>query len=112
MGSLRTPWVGVRMSTRTTTPPTGASRAVRSGKVAHSVGESIQGMVHTNGIEPSRAFLKRGRHLPLMCDGHLRRYVNEFSGRCNTVGQSTMAKVERVVAGMAGRRLTYRQLIC
>ena len=53
--------------------------------VKHSVGEYVDGMAHTNGIESFWSMLKRGYHgtYHKMSEKHLGRYVNEFSGRHN-----------------------------
>ncbi len=53
--------------------------------VKHSVGEYVNGMAHTNGIESFWALLKRGYHGTYhhMSEKHLDRYVTEFAGRHN-----------------------------
>ena len=53
--------------------------------VKHSVGEYVDGMAHTNGIESFWAMLKRGYHgtYHKMSAKHLDRYVNVFAGRHN-----------------------------
>ncbi len=42
---------------------------------------------------------------------HLQRYVNELCWRQNTRGMSTLERMGDIVAGMAGKRLLYRDLI-
>ena len=79
--------------------------------VAHSVGEYVRGMAHTNGIESFWALLKRGyigvfHH---MSGKHLHRYVNEFAGRHN-MGQDTLTCLDRLAVSMVGKRLSYKDL--
>ena len=80
--------------------------------VRHSVGEYVDGQVHTNGIESFWSMLKRGYHgtYHKMSPKHLQRYVNEFAGRHNIRPLDTIDQMEHVVAGMVGRRLLYRDL--
>ena len=42
---------------------------------------------------------------------HLQRYVVEFAGRHNIRELDTLEQMQHVVAGMAGTRLMYRELI-
>ena len=42
---------------------------------------------------------------------HLHRYINEFAGKHNVRELDTMAQMQEIARGMAGRRLTYRALI-
>jgi hypothetical protein len=42
---------------------------------------------------------------------HLHRYVNEFAFRHNTAQEGTMHFIEKTVARMGGKRLTYKGLI-
>ena len=53
--------------------------------VKHSVGEYVNGMAHTNGVESFWSMLKRGYHGTYhhMSAKHLNRYVGEFAGRHN-----------------------------
>ena len=80
--------------------------------VAHSVGEYVRGMAHTNGIESFWALLKRG-YIGVyhwMSMKHLHRYVNEFAYR-QSVGQGNdLFTLGQTLDGMVGRRLTYREL--
>ena len=78
----------------------------------HSVGEYVNGMAHTNGIESFWALLKRGYHGTYhhMSEKHLQRYVNEFSGRHGVRAQDTIDQMSDVVVGMVGKRLRYADL--
>ena len=81
--------------------------------VKHSVGEYVDGMAHTNGIESFWSMLKRGYHgvYHQMSPKHLQRYVNEFAGRHNLRELDTIDQMRHVVAGMIGKRLMYRELV-
>ena len=81
--------------------------------VKHSVGEYVDGMAHTNGIESFWAMLKRGYHgtYHRMSAKHLGRYVNEFAGRHNIRCDDTREQMAAVAAGVVGRRLMYRDLV-
>ena len=82
------------------------------GTVKHSVGEYVDGMAHTNGVESFWALLKRGYHGTYhhMSVKHLQRYVNEFAGRFGTRDWDTLDQMEEIVRGMVGKRLRYRDL--
>ena len=62
--------------------------------VKHGVGEYVDGMAHTQGIESHWAMLKRGYHgvYHKMSAKHLQRYVNEFAGRHNSRSQDTQPR--------------------
>ena len=83
--------------------------------VNHSAGEYVRDSVTTNGIESVFAVLKRGligvyHHAS---QKHLGRYVDEFSFRLNegNVKNHTLIRLDSFVAGVAGKRLTYKALI-
>jgi transposase-like protein len=83
--------------------------------VNHSAGEYVRDDVTTNGIESVFAVLKRGiigvyHHTS---QKHLGRYVDEFSFRLNegNVKNHTLTRLDSFVAGVAGKRLTYKALI-
>ena len=81
--------------------------------VRHSVKEYVRGQVHTNGIESFWSMLKRGfvGTYHKMSPKHLHRYVNEFAGRHNDREFDTTNQMGNLVRGMAGKQLTYEQLI-
>lgn len=81
-------------------------------RVHHSSGEYARGADHTNGIESFWALLKRGHYgiYHYMSPKHLHRYVNEFAFRQNTAQDGTMRFIEKTIARMAGKRLTYQGL--
>ena len=70
-------------------------------------------MAHTNGIESFWSMLKRAHKgtFHKMSAKHMQRYVNEFAGRHNVRERDTVDQMEAMVAGMAGKRLRYRELI-
>ena len=83
--------------------------------VRHSAGEYVKNMASTNGIESFWSVLKRGLHgtYHQVSVKHLGRYVAEFSFRMNegNVRIHTMKRLESVVKGAVGKRLTYKQLV-
>ena len=81
--------------------------------VKHSVGEYVDGMAHTNGIESFWALMKRGYHgtYHRMSAKHLDRYVQEFAGRHNLRDEDTTVQMSEVARGMGGKRLRYSDLI-
>ena len=80
--------------------------------VKHSVKEFVNGQAHTNGIESFWAMLKRGYHgtYHQMSEKHLDRYINEFSGCHNHRPLDTEDQLTALAKGMAGKRLSYREL--
>jgi transposase-like protein len=83
--------------------------------VNHSQGEFSRDGVTTNSIESVFAVLKRGiigvyHHTSRK---HLGRYVDEFSFRLNegNVKKHTLTRLDSFVAAVAGKRLTYKELI-
>ena len=77
------------------------------------MGEYVDGMAHTNGIESFWAMLKRGYHgtFHQISPEHLDRYVNEFAGRHNVRVKDTAVQMAAMVQGMTGKPLKYRDLI-
>jgi len=103
----------------------GAYKAVkgyRHSTVNHGADQYVNGDVHTNSIESVWAVLKRGYYgiFHQWSEKHTPRYIDEFSFRLNTrtlpaldvKEESCGINVVRLlVAGMEGRRLTYKGLI-
>ena len=81
--------------------------------VRHSVGEYVDGMAHTNGIESFWSMLKRAHKgvYHKISAKHLQRYVDEFSGRHGIRELGTLDQMQSVVAGMVGKRLMYQDLV-
>ena len=81
--------------------------------VRHSVGEYVRGMAHTNGIESFWSMLKRAHKgvYPHFSVKHLQRYVDEFAGRHGVRELDTINQMEAVASRMAGRQLSYQELI-
>ena len=81
--------------------------------VNHSIGEYVDGMAHTNGIESFWAMLKRAHKgvYHKMSKKHLHRYINEFAGCHNVRPLDTIAQMSLLALGMAGKRLRYQDLI-
>ena len=82
-------------------------------RVNHSAGEYVRGEVHTQGIESFWAMLKRAHKgtFHKISPKHMDRYITEFSGRHNGRCLDTMDAMREMLAGMAGRRLRYWELI-
>ena len=85
---------------------------MRHTAVKHSVGEYVDGMAHTNGIESFWAMLKRGYvgTYHQMSVKHLHRYICEFAGRHNVRRLDTAEQMGRLAQGMSGKRLRYADL--
>ena len=75
--------------------------------VRHSVGEYVDGMAHTNGIESFWSMLKRAHKgvYHKMSAKHLQRYVDEFAGRHSIRERDTIDQMVAIVIGMIGKRL-------
>ncbi len=90
--------------------------------VNHGAGEYVNGVAHTNSVESFWALFKRGYHGTFhhLSVKHLQRYVDEFVFRLNTKDLPAFDKngdgscginfIRALVAGMEGRRLTYKNL--
>ena len=81
--------------------------------IRHSLGEYVDGDVHTNGIESLWAMMKRGitgtyHHIS---PKHTERYAVEFAGRHNNRPLDTIDQMAEMVRGVEGRRLKYVDLI-
>ena len=81
--------------------------------VRHSVGQYVDGMASTNGIESFWAMMKRGftGTYHQMSPKHLDRYVQEFEGRHNARPMDTADQMAAMVRGSDGKRLQYQELI-
>ena len=81
--------------------------------VKHSVGEYVDGMAHTNGIESFWSMLKRAHKgtFHKISPKHLQRYVSEFSGKHNIRDSGTIVQMRDTVARLVGRNLLYRDLV-
>ena len=81
--------------------------------VKHSISEYVRGQAHTNGIESFWAMLKRGYHGTYhhMSPKHLQRYVNEFAGRQGVRELGTDEQMGMLARRMAGKRLSYKDLV-
>lgn len=81
--------------------------------VNHRAGEYVKGEAHTNSIESFWAIVKRahyGTHHH-WSRKHTSRYMDEFSFKANTAKRSFFDGVgPAFVAGMEGKRLTYKRL--
>src|SRR5439155_7384578 len=85
------------------------------GTVNHSIEEYVRGgFWHTNTVEGYFSILKRGitgtyHHVSQQ---HLKRYLAEFDYRYNErsgLGVSDSERMAKSVAGIVGKRLTYRR---
>ncbi len=83
------------------------------GTVRHSVGEYVDGKIHTNSIESLWSMLKRAHKgvYHKLSPKHLQRYVDEFAGRQNIREFDTIDQMTVVSAWLVGKRLRYRELI-
>ena len=83
--------------------------------INHSVAQFVDGLASTNGIESIWALLKRGYQgvFHHFTDKHIKRYVDEFIFRLNqgNVKIHTWDRIDSMIMGGIGRRLTYKQLI-
>ena len=85
----------------------------RHESVRHSTGEYVREMAHTNGMESFWATLKRAHKgvYHKISPKHLDRYVRQFAGKHNSRNTDTITQMGGVIAGMVGKRLTYRDMI-
>jgi transposase-like protein len=82
--------------------------------VNHSIKEYVRDEAYTNTIEGCFSILKRGIYgvYQHVSEAHLKRYLAEFSFRYSyriKTGYDDMARFERALAGIVGKRLTYRK---
>ena len=92
---------------------TGLRRDFDHEAVNHSVGEYVDGMAHTNGMESFWSMLKRAHKgtFHKISPKHLERYVDEFAGKHNIRDSGTLAQMRDTVARLVGRNLLHRDLI-
>jgi transposase-like protein len=81
--------------------------------VKHSAKEYVRGDVHTNTIEGVFSIFKRGMqgNYQHCKEKHLHRYLAEFDFRYNNrigLGVNDIARADRALKGIVGKRLTYR----
>ncbi|MEO8853163.1 MAG: IS1595 family transposase [Ginsengibacter sp.] len=81
--------------------------------VNHSAKQFVNGMAHINGVENFWSHLKRGIDgiYHQISKDHLQSYVDEFLLRFNTRKFTTQNRFDLVLAGVTGKRLTYKKLI-
>ncbi len=81
--------------------------------VSHGLGEWVNEQAHINGVESFWAMFKKGFHgtYHRMSHKHLQKYVDEFSGRHNIRPLDTIDQMEKMVNGMDGKRLKYKDLV-
>jgi IS1 family transposase len=80
--------------------------------VNHGAKQYVKGKVHTNTIEGSWSqlsdIINTYRHIDRR---HAQRYINEFAFRYNTRNYSDWERFELMLSLVAGKRLTYKELI-
>ena len=76
------------------------------------MGEYVNGMIHTNGLESFWSMLKRGHYgvYHKMSKKHLNRYVAEFAGRHNARELDTEVQMGLLMRNGKGKQLRYREL--
>ena len=81
--------------------------------VKHGALQFVKGKAHVNGIEGFWAMLKRGYHgtYHFMSPKHLGRYATEFAGRHNQRPLDTLDQVKKMMKGLVGKTLRYRELV-
>lgn len=81
--------------------------------VDHHIGQYVNGLIYTNGIENFWSLLKRGikgTYIHIASE-HLSRYIDERAFTFNFRKESDFGRFTTVLGQVAGRRLTYNQLI-
>jgi transposase-like protein len=81
--------------------------------VNHSKGQYVYGDIHTNVVEGYFSIFKRGmKGIYQHCsEKHLHRYLAEFDFRYSerlALGTDDVARAEKILKGVTGKRLTYR----
>ena len=89
--------------------------AYNHGTVRHSAKEYVNSMAHTNGIKSVWTVLKRGYNgvYHNWSIKHIARYINEFTFRLNygSCKRHTLDRLDSLILGAIGKRLTYEDLI-
>ncbi len=82
-------------------------------RVNHGAKEYVNHMACTNSIENFWSHLKRGIDgiYHWVSKDHLQSYVDEFTLRFNTRKYNTQGRFDLILAGVAGKKLTYETLI-
>lgn len=82
-------------------------------RVNHSLGQYVNGTVHTNGIESFWALVRRGHfgYYHYWSPKHLQKYINEFAIRFNMKDEHPLTRIDSVVRNSVNKRLTYKGLI-
>ena len=81
--------------------------------VNHGIGEYVRGDAYTNSVEGYFSIFKRGmKGVYQHCSGHHRRYLAEFDFRYNERQISDLERANVALAGIVGKRLTYRNADC
>ena len=85
----------------------------RHSTVNHSLGEYARGEITTNTVESYFSVLKRGLNgvYQHVSEHHLKRYLYEFDFRHSNriaLGVDDIARTDRMVKGIVGKRLTYQ----
>jgi transposase-like protein len=80
--------------------------------INHSIDEYVRGIVHTNTVEGFYSIFKRGmKGVYQHCkEKHLHRYIAEFDFRYSNrvaLGINDVARADRALKGIVGKRLTY-----
>ena len=83
--------------------------------VSHCAREYVRGDVATNSIERYFSIVKRWIYgiYQHVSEAHLQRHLTEFDfrGTCRIkTGFDDMARMDKALAGIVGRRLTYRSV--
>jgi transposase-like protein len=83
------------------------------GSVAHEREEYVRGDIHTNTVEGYYSIFKRGmKGVYQHCaEKHLHRYLAEFDFRYSNrvrLGVNDVARADRALKGIVGKRLTYQ----
>jgi transposase-like protein len=81
--------------------------------VNHSAKQFVNEMAHINGLENFWSHLKRGIDCIYhwVSKEHLQSYIDEYSLRFNTRKFATQGRFDLILAGITGKRLTYKKLI-